>query len=125
MIVLDASALLALMLEEPGCDMVRAHLDDAAISAVNLAEVYTRIAEKKGSVATARSVVEGLGLSIYDFNHGLAEAVADLRPATRSVGLSLGDRTCLALAKSLSAAVLTSDRRMAEAQVGLDIRLIR
>lgn len=126
-VVLDASAVLAVLLQEPGCEMVIAELDGAHLGAVNLGEVLSRLSD--GSMPTGLALDEVLRLrpAIHVFNQAMAALVGDLRPRTKALGLSFGDRACLALARTLGMPVLTSDRRLAEAATitGLDIRLIR
>ena len=126
-VVLDASAVLAVLLQESGCEMVIAELDAAHLGAVNLGEVLSRLSD--GSMPTGLALDEVLRLrpAIHAFNQAMAALVGDLRPGTKALGLSFGDRACLALARTLGMPVLTSDRRLAEAATitGLDIRLIR
>ena len=126
-VVLDASAVLAVLLQEPGCEMVIAELDGAHLGAVNLGEVLSRLSD--GSMPTGLALDEVLRFrpTIHVFNQAMAALVGDLRPRTKALGLSFGDRACLALARTLGMPVLTSDRRLAEAATitGLDIRLIR
>ena len=108
--VLDSSALLALLWNEPGADHVSAALPGALLSSINLAEVMTKLCERGLNVAEGRELVESLGVVVVDFDADQAEAVAALREFTRSLGLSLGDRACLALARWRNCAALTADR---------------
>jgi PIN domain nuclease of toxin-antitoxin system len=124
-VVLDASALLALLNMEPGCRVVEETVPGAAISAVNLAEVVSKLSERGMSEALVRTAVGGLGLDVRGFDEETAYAAGALRPATRALGLSLGDRACLALGLSLSAPVLTTDRSWKNLKVGAKIRVIR
>lgn len=109
-VVLDASALLALLNAEAGSDEVAASLPGARISAVNVAEVVGKLAEAGAPEEEILEILEGLGLEIRAA--GLQEAMRAglMRPETRSLGLSLGDRFCLALGRELGAPVLTADR---------------
>lgn len=109
-VVLDASALLALLNAEAGSDEVAASLPGARISAVNVAEVVGKLAEAGAPEEEILEILEGLGLEIRAA--GLQEAMHAglMRPETRSLGLSLGDRFCLALGRELGAPVLTADR---------------
>lgn len=127
MVVLDSSALLALLLGEPGAEQVAAVLDDARISAVNLAEVLTRFVDRGADPDEAGAQLLALHLAVEPVTAEQAVAMAALRPATRAAGLSLGDRACLALARTLGAPALTADRAWAAVapDVGVDIRLIR
>ncbi|WP_284944186.1 type II toxin-antitoxin system VapC family toxin [Acidisoma cladoniae] len=107
--VLDSSAVLALLLDEPGAETVKATLPGALLSAVNLAEVISKLCERGMSLGDARSVVEDLGVEVIDFGSHQAYIVGELRRVTRSAGLSLGDRACLALGRLREASVVTAD----------------
>ena len=124
--VLDASAVLALLGDEPGADRVAAAVDDGAtIGAVNLAEVLTKLSDFGMPTAAAEDALEGLGLEVVAFDGGAARAVAALRASTRARGLSLGDRAALALADALGAPVLTTDRAWQGAVPSVDVVLAR
>lgn len=124
-IVLDASAVLALLHREPGGDTVLRHLGSAVISAVNLGEIGARLMDHRLSEDTVRSVVGAVGVEVAPFDESLAYLSSFLRAKTRSRGLSLGDRACLALAKARGLPALTADRAWTRLDVGVDIRLIR
>jgi ribonuclease VapC len=127
LIVVDASAVMALMLAEPGADVVTAQIRGSLISAINLSECCARGVERGADAADVLSIVRGYEVQVIPFDLAAALATADLRESTRPFGSSLGDRACLALGLSRSAAVFTSDRRMAAAgqKLCIDIRLIR
>ena len=108
--VLDASALLCLLQGEDGAERVVVALPRAMISAVNLSEVYDKLAEVGGSEARIAQAIDGLHIRVIPFDDIQARAVGMLRPLTKSLGLSLGDRACLALAHQRGAAALTADR---------------
>ena len=122
--VLDSSALLALLWNEPGADYVAAALPGALLSSVNLAEVVTKLRERGLSASEGRELVESLGVVVVDFDADQAEATAELRESTRSLGLSLGDRACLALARRRNCPALTADAAWLKAQ-GFEVRFIR
>ncbi len=124
-VVLDASALLALLNSEPGSRVVEANLSGAVVSAVNLSEVVSKLSDSGMPDPEIRTAIESLGLDIRPFDVAMAYAAGTLRPATRGLGLSLGDRACLALGISVSATVLTSDRRWKRLKVGVKIHAIR
>lgn len=124
-LVLDASALLALLNSEPGSRIVEESLSSAAVSAFNLSEVVSKLSERGMPEAEVRTALEGLGLDVRPFDTAMAYSAGTLRPATRGLGLSLGDRACLALGLSLSAAVLTTDRSWKKLKIGVKIRAIR
>lgn len=109
-VVLDASAILALIFDEPGGDQVARHLPNALVSTVNLAEVVTRLLDYDMPQETIDAVIETLQLGFHSYDHDQAQITAQLRKATRSAGLSLGDRACLALAYSRGIEALTADR---------------
>ena len=125
-IVLDASALLALMLDESGSDLVGALHAEASMCAVNVAEVAERLSRNASGAVVSESLRTMLP-SVIAADTDLAMMAGLMRSATRSVGLSLGDRFCLALGKRLSCPVLTADRAWADVAdaVGVEVRLIR
>lgn len=124
--VLDASAVLALMLGEAGAARVRqAILQGAFISAVNVTEVVTRQLDRGVSEHDARANVDELEMDIVPFDEDLAYRAGLLRSVTRSAGLSLGDRACLALAERLGLPALTADRAWGRIQAGVQIDVIR
>jgi len=130
--VLDASALLAYLGNEPGADVVaEAIAAGATISTVNLAEALTTLATRGADPAAVvtqlaeRGLLDG-AITVEPFTTADATEAARLRPLTRSAGLSLADRACLALARRLVREALTADR--AWIGLGLDdvhIRAIR
>lgn len=123
--VLDASAALALLHDEPGAGHVGARLHDAGISAVNLIEVGSKLVDGGVDLENARRAVALLRVETVDFDLGLAETAIALRARTRPFGLSLADRACLALAIRENATALTADRAWAKLDVGCRIELIR
>lgn len=125
--VFDASAALAMVFAESGADEAeRLAVDgDAWISSVNQAEVVARLAERGMGAAEIDAVCEGLPLQVQPFTETQALASGRLRPATKALGLSLGDRCCLALAQQhRGALVVTADRAWKELK-GFKVRLIR
>jgi len=124
-VVLDASAVLALLLKEPGQDRVSAVLNGAVVSAVNMAEVYTTCADRGLDVGIVGSLTAGLPIILTPFDDRHALEAGRLRTLTKSRGLSLGDRACLATARLEGKAVLTADKVWLELGLDLDIRLIR
>jgi PIN domain nuclease of toxin-antitoxin system len=124
-IVLDASALMAVLREEPGAAAVEAVLDHAAISAVNLSEVQAKLVERGTASDLAWSSLVDLDLEVVDFDAVQARVAGDLRSLTRAQGLSLGDRACLALAQALGLPAMTADRAWAGLEVEIRIRTVR
>jgi PIN domain nuclease of toxin-antitoxin system len=125
--VLDASADLALLLEEPGAEQVRAVLAQCALTVVNLSEVVGHFARNGAGEQDIRLVLDPLPLNLVNFDKDLAFAAGLLVPATRRAGLSFGDRACLALASRLGVRALTADRswRNIAQTIGVEIDLIR
>lgn len=124
-IVLDASAVLALLKREPGAERVRAVLNRATIGAVNAAEVQSKLVDLGLSRHDAEARIRFLGCSIPAFNDVQAMEAGSLIALTRSVGLSLGDRACLALAIDRKATVYTTDRAWKDLVLDIQIEVIR
>ena len=124
-VVLDASALLALMKAEVGADRVAAVIDRAVIGTVNLAEVVAKFVREEIAIGVVREWIAALELDVRPFDRELAYAAGALLPATRGRGLSLGDRACLALARELGRTALTTDRAWRDLDVGVAIEVIR
>jgi len=124
-IVLDASALLALLNREPGHEEVARTIPQAVVSTVNLSEVVAKLVESDIPGEAIHEALDGLALEIHAFERNLAYEAGLLRTATRSRGLSLGDRACLALGRRLNLPVLTTDRAWEGLEVGVEVRLAR
>lgn len=125
--VLDASALLAMLLDEPGAGKVRAILDGALLGAVNLAEVVSHYAKLGAKQSDIEAMLTSLPVRLMPVDAGLSYEAGMLCPLTLQGGLSLGDRYCLALAKRVQVPVVTAERRwpdIAEA-TGVKVELIR
>ena len=124
--VIDASAILALVKQETGADMVAAWVaDGAAISSVNVSEVVAKLNEAGTPADEIAEVLDALRLEIIDFDAHLAYSAGMLRSVTRPAGLSLGDRACLALARHLNLPAVTADRPWAGLNLGIQIEVIR
>jgi len=123
--VIDASALLAWLHDEPGGEQVARSLEGSLISSVNWSETVQKALRRGVDVDGMQGEVIEMGLGIEPFTARQAELAALLWPSTRHLGLSLADRACLALAMDKLAAVLTADRAWLELKMGLDIRCIR
>ena len=123
--VLDSSALLALLLDEEGAEMVAPITRTSELSMVNFCEVMTKAVEGGGDPDLALGTIESYGIRVRSFREAHAIEAARLRPLTMHLDLSLGDRVCIAQGKMSAMPVLTADRRMAEPDVGVEIRLIR
>ncbi len=127
MIVLDTSAVLAVILGEPGAHIVSASIAEASISAVNYAEVYQFAARGSHPLSAFDLFFEESFINIIDLSRDVARRAGFMVTETRSAGLSLGDRCCLALAIHHQAEVLTADRVWESFAIllGVQIRLIR
>lgn len=123
--VLDSSAVLAVIWNEPGSDMVLDRLDGAVISAVNYAEVLTKISDRGIDSKPAKALLASLAIETIDFDKAQAENVSQLRSQTRHLGLSLGDRACIALAITKDWPVLTADKAWAELSLSVEVQLVR
>ena len=124
-IVVDASAVIALLVGEPFTRFDPLRLPNASISAVNLSEVLARLQEIGMPESDVAGVVARLNLRVVAFDEPQARAAARLRSVTRHIGLSLGDRACLALGDRLGCPVVTADRVWASLDVGIEIVVIR
>ena len=127
--VMDSSALLAVTKGEKGAETVMELIEanDCVISSVNMAEVATRMLDLGLPLNELKRALGLFNMDVIDFNEEQAMACAELRPLTKSAGLSLGDRACLGLAKLMGATAVTSDRpwmAIAEA-VGVKVLMIR
>ncbi len=124
-VALDASAVLALLNEEEGAGEVESMLGRALISTVNFSEVVGKLVLQRVPAAKAAETVGALDLEIVAFDREQAEVAASLAGKTHRLGLSLGDRACLALAAVRKVPVLTADRAWKKLELGISIRLIR
>ena len=124
-LVLDASAVIALLRREKGAEVVASAIPGGIMSTVNVSEVASWLADGGAQEKDVRLTLDGLNLEFTSFDGDAAFSAAGLRQATRHKGLSFGDRACLALAKSLAIPVLTADRNWAEVDIGVEVVLIR
>jgi ribonuclease VapC len=124
-IVLDSSALLALLFFEPGCQRVAEVVPRSCMSTVNLAEVLGRLARDGRALDEALDQIEQMGIVWIDFDRELAIAAAALLLPTMPSGLSLGDRACLALARLRDLPAVTADRAWAKLDLGIPIEVVR
>ncbi len=122
--VLDSSAIIAVLRAEPGADKVAKVLPGGLLSAVNLAEVLTKLCEQGMSAAEARLAIEATGVEIIDFDDEQACLTGGMRNETRAAGLSLGDRACLALSRKKNLPAMTADQVWGKL-TGFNIILIR
>ncbi|KGB53349.1 putative toxin of toxin-antitoxin system [Sphingopyxis sp. LC81] len=124
--VLDASAVLALVRDEPGGDKVIEHVGRAAISAVNLHEVVKELLISGLEEPMIRELLGELRLDVRPHDLEAAYAAAALHKQTKEFGRGLGDRSCLALALSLGVPAFTTDSEWRKVKVkGLKIEHLR
>jgi ribonuclease VapC len=125
-VVLDASALLALLHNEKGADKVEeAILHKAVISTVNWTEVIQKAIAKNISIDGLDNELAVVGLSFFSFDIQQARIAGSLWKQTKEFGLSLADRVCLALAIHLDLPVLTADKIWQKLDIDVSIQLIR
>lgn len=123
--VLDASALLALVQNETGADVVMEHLAGSVISSVNYSEVISTLLRYNIEFSSAADIVNDLAIPVIEFTEVMAGLSASFKEETRAYGLSLGDCACLATAKFYDYEVITADKIWKKAETGVNIILIR
>ena len=124
-VVLDASALLAYLQDEPGCEVIDAVLAESVMSSVNWAEVIQKLVAAEVDLDGMLDQLQALGMKIEPFTIENAELAGRLWKQTQPAGLSLGDRACLSLGICLKVPVWTCDRVWADLNLSLDVRVIR
>ena len=123
--VLDASVVLAMLWGEPSRVSLLDLARNGCVSTVNYAEVVTKLFDRGFADEGVQAQLEFLRVDLVPFTAAQAAVCGALRPATRHLGLSLGDRCCLALALERGARVMTADRSWAGLDVGVEIQVIR
>lgn len=126
-VVLDASAILAMLFREQGSEIVENYIETskAVVSSINVSEVFVKQLEL--SIPNERTIgfLGLLGIEVVDFNMDMAIQAAALRKLTKEWGLSFGDRACLALGQAYSCPVITADRAWGDMNLGIEVILIR
>lgn len=123
--VFDSSAVLAVLLNEPGGSTAAAHLKGGLVSTVNLTETHAKLLLHGTPADVAWNSILGLQCDFCFFSDEQARVAAELIGATKRYGLSLGDRACLALAIERKATVYTADRAWKSLALGIDVEVIR
>ena len=124
-VVLDASALLAYLHDEPGGERVRAVIAQAVMSTVNWAEVIGKARNDGVDTRGLREDLSSLGFALEPFSADQADIAGRLKECTRRFGLSLGDRACLALGSDRGETVYTADRAWSQLDLGVEVVAIR
>ena len=126
-IILDASALLAMLRDEPGGDKVAEALNGSRMCVVNLAEVTSHFVYNDMPPAEVDAMLHPLPIALVDADAGLARVAGHLRAVTSKAGLSLGDRFCLALALREGLPAWTADKQWASVakEIGVNVEVIR
>jgi ribonuclease VapC len=121
--VLDSTALIALVSQEPGHERVTEILERATISAVNLTETIQKLVQRGSPRGVVERLLRNMQLTVTDWSESMAYRSAEFAMLGRSHGLSLGDRACLTLAKQLNATAVTADRAWRQVS-GLGVSLL-
>ena len=109
MYVLDSSVFIAVMKAEPGSERLLQYFDGSLMSAINCSEVLQKFAQLGGSIETASAIMAGFDFHVVAFDQDLAAETAALWPLTSGKGLSLADRSCVALARAMNGVAVTAD----------------
>jgi ribonuclease VapC len=123
--VLDTSAVLAWLRDEPGADAVGPLLPDAVMSAANWSETRQKLLQHGVDAHRVTSRLCTLGVRVEPLTHADAVTAANLWALTRAAGLSLGDRCCLALGARLQLTTVTADAAWADLDIDITVQLIR
>jgi ribonuclease VapC len=123
--VLDASALLAVFFAEPGADHIAERMEGAMMSAVNLSEVVAKLVDRGTPTDRILDVIAQLDIDVVAVDREQAVQAGLLRDQTRTAGLSLGDRACLAVAAATGRIALTTDRAWAKVDMDVAIEIAR
>ena len=125
--VVDTSTVFVDLNEEQGADEARRWLRDAAMSAINLQEVISKCLDKGVPAEAIPALIAALRLDVRPLDASLAMEAGMMRHATARLGLSHGDRACLALARKLGLPAVTADRAWADVaqDLGVEVVLVR
>ena len=124
--VLDASALLALIQDEPGANVIKPLLKNAVMSTINVVECLTVLQRFEMLPSEGYCLIQEIIQKIVSFEPYHIQKCAELQSVTKSKGLSLGDRACITLGLHLNLPIYTADKIWSELTVeGADIHIIR
>jgi ribonuclease VapC len=124
-IVLDASAIIAVIQSEPGGDLVLDLKTKPLVSTVNIVEARTKLFDFGHTAAQVDELMKLVDMIEVDFTSAQSRIASGMRDTTRHAGLSLGDRACLALAVEKNAVAMTTDQQWAKVDVAVRVELIR
>jgi ribonuclease VapC len=124
-VVLDASAVIAVLNSEPGAEIVLGVLAGSVISAVNYSEILKKTIERNGSPERVSGIIRDLAVAIIPFDESHAAAAAALYPEAKPHGMSFADRACLSLGVLRRLTVMTAERKMALLTLPIKVKLIR
>jgi len=124
-IVFDSSVVIAILKQERGFESAESSLSDALISTVNLLEVATYLARNSVPSETIQEVLASFPIQVMPFDESLALQTGCLYYSCKHLGLSLGDRACLALAMSRKLPVLTVDKVWSKLELNIQIQVLR
>lgn len=124
-VVFDSSAILAMLWDEPGGEVVTEQWDKGRICSVNFEEILTKLSDRGANPDQRAIVARQLAPLVAPFGAEEAVRSAELRSATKGRGLSLGDRACLALAETLNVPAVTADRAWGKLELDVEVQLIR
>lgn len=122
--ILDSTAVLSVILKEKGSDFVEQHLDSLSISAVSFSEVLTKLARQGVSPEEARESIGRIVSSIIPFDADAAVSAEGMAIYTDRLGLSLGDRACIAAARQSGYEIITADSLWPKLKLPVKIRVI-
>jgi len=123
--LLDASALLAAILDEKGGDTVQQRIEESLVSSINWSEVLQKLNKAGVNTLEVATALKAMGLEIIPFEEADANIAAELWPETKALGLSLADRACLATGRRLKISVITADKAWQSLDTEQKIELIR
>lgn len=123
--VFDASAVLAVLNRERGHDVASAGLFGCAMSTVNYSEVLKKVVEAGGDLAVAESHLARQNIELFSFDEADSIKAAEIWPECKPLGLSLGDRACIALGLRLDLPLVTADGNMKKVNLPIEVELIR